>query len=113
VPGEIIVIAIVAVGVAAVAWGIVREDARLKRRARRYRQLEFEGIEELRRDDPYPEDTRVEGGGYLREPDGRRLDADRVLREELERARDYTRRVRARRSRARTLRRGRGAECLL
>jgi hypothetical protein len=113
VPGEIIAIAILAVGVAAAGWAIGREDARLKRRARRYRQLEFEGIEELRRNDPYPEDTRVEGGGYLREPDGRRLDADRVLRDELERARDYTRRLRARRSRARTLRRGRGAECLL
>ena len=111
--GEIFVIAIVAVGAAAVAWLMLREDARLRRRARRYRQLELEGIEELRPGDSYPEDPPIEGGGYLREPDGRRANADRVLREELERARDYTRRLRMRQCRARTLRRGRGAECLL
>lgn len=111
--GELIAVAVAIVGAVALVWALLREDARLRRRARRYRQLEFEGIEELRRGDPYPEDPGIEGGGYLREPDGRMANADRVLREELERARDYTRRLRTRRSRARTLRRGKGAECLL
>jgi hypothetical protein len=113
VSGEIVAIALLVVGAAALAWSVLREDARLRRRARRYRQLELEGIEELRRGDPYPEDPRVDGGGYLCEPDGRRADADRVLRDEMERARDYTRRLRVRRARARLLRRGKGAECLL
>jgi hypothetical protein len=113
VAGELIAIALAVLGVAGLAWALRREDAQLERRARRYRQLELEGIEELRQGDPYPEDPAVEGGGYLREPDGRPVDADRVLREELERARDYTRRLRMRRSRGRTLRRGKGAECLL
>jgi hypothetical protein len=86
---------------AGLAWMITREDVRLRRRARRYRQLELEGIEELRRDDdPYPEQGRVEGG-FLREPDGRAADTARVMREELERAREHTRR------------RGRGTACLL
>ena len=60
--------------VAALAWGVTREDARLRRRARRYRELELEGIEELRRDDPYPEHAVVRGA-FLREPDGRRANA--------------------------------------
>jgi hypothetical protein len=101
VPGEIAAIALVIVVAAALAWLALREDARLKARARRYRQLELEGIEELRRGDPYPEEPPVEGGGYLREPDGRRADSDRVLREELERARDHT------------IRRRKEAACLL
>ena len=42
-------------------------------------------------------------GGFLREPDGRAADADRVLREELARVREQTR----------TTWRGKGAECLL
>ena len=42
-------------------------------------------------------------GGFLREPDGRAADADRVLRDELARAREHTR----------TTWRGKGAECLL
>ena len=82
------------------ARAVTREDAKLRRRARRYRELELEGIDELRRDDPYPE-LAVVRGAFLREPDGRATDADRVLREELQRARDHT------------LRRGKGAECLL
>jgi hypothetical protein len=98
--------------VAVAAWAMTREDVKLRRRARRYRELEHEGIEELRRDDPYPEERRVEGA-FLREPDGRVADTRRVLREELERAREHTRREAGRRRRARTLRRGKGAECLL
>ena len=111
--GELAAIALPIVALAGLAWALLREDARLRRRARRYRQLELEGIEQLRRGDPYPEDPRVDGGGYLREPDGRMANADRVLREELDRARDHTRRLRRRRSRARSVRRGKGAECLL
>jgi hypothetical protein len=100
VPGEIALIPLAILTCAGLAWLVRREDARLRARARRYRQLELEGIEELRRGDPYPEEPAVEGGGYLREPDGRRADSDRVLREELERARAHTRRRR-------------GAACLL
>jgi hypothetical protein len=76
--------------VAVLAWAVTREDAGLRRRARRYRQLELEGIEHLRRDDPYPEHAPVPGG-YLRDPDGRPTDADRVLHEELRRIRDHNR----------------------
>jgi hypothetical protein len=94
VSGEIAVIPVVIVVAAALAWSVLRENARLRGTARRYRQLELEGIEELRRGDPYPEELVVEGGGYLREADGRRADADRVLREELDRARDHARRRR-------------------
>jgi hypothetical protein len=98
---------------AGAAWLMTREDAKLRRCARRYRQLELEGIEELRRDDdPYPEQGRVEGG-FLREPNGRAADTARVMREELERVRTHTRRASSRRSRTRSLRRGKGAECLL
>jgi hypothetical protein len=90
---------------------IRREGARLRRRSRRYRELELEGIEELRAGDRmYPEEPIVDGG-WMREPDGRPADADRVLREELERAREYTRRLRI--ARSRPTRRGKGAECLL
>jgi hypothetical protein len=99
VPGEIAVIPLLIVVAAALAWAVLREDARLRGMARLYRQLEFEGIEELRRGDPYPEEPAVEGGGYLREPDGRPADSDRVLREELEQARDHT------------IRRRKGAAC--
>jgi hypothetical protein len=100
--------------VAALVWTMTREDTRLRRRARRLRELELEGIEELRRgaDDPYPEQGRVEGA-FLREPNGRRADTRRVLHEELERVREHTRRANRRRSRGRSLRRGRGSECLL
>jgi hypothetical protein len=86
--------------VAGFAWMLTREDKSLRRRARRYRELEHEGIEELRRD-PYPEEKSVEG--FLREPNGRRADARRVLREELERAREHMR----------SRRRGKGASCLV
>jgi hypothetical protein len=85
--------------VVALAWAVAREDAKLRRRARRYRELEFEGLDELRRDDPYPEEAVVRGG-FLREPDGRAVDAERVLREELRRAREYT------------VKRRKGVECL-
>jgi hypothetical protein len=98
--------------VGAAAWAMMREDARLRGRARRYRQLELEGIEELRRTDPYPEHAPVRGA-FLREPDGSPVDADSVLHEELERVREHTRRVSGRRSRTRSLRRGKGASCLV
>jgi hypothetical protein len=55
----------------------------------------------LLRRDPYPEEKSVEG--FLREPNGRRADARRVLREELERAREHMR----------SRRRGKGASCLV
>jgi hypothetical protein len=94
-------------------WAMTREDSRLRRRARRFRELEHEGIEELRRDsDPFPEQGRVEGA-FLREPNGRPADTERVLHEELERVREHTRWVARRRSRTRSRRRGKGAECLL
>jgi hypothetical protein len=93
-------IAPVALLVIGLAWAVTREDAKLKRRARRYRELEFEGLDELRRDDPFPEYQAIPGA-FLREPDGRPVDADRVLREELRRAREYT------------VKRGKGVECLL
>ena len=96
----------------ALVWTMRREDRRLRRRARRYRQLEFEGVEQLRRDDPYPE-SRIVAGAFLREPDGRAADADRVLHEELERAREHTRRAQRRRAHARARRRGKGPECLV
>jgi hypothetical protein len=98
---------------AAAAWVMTREDAKLRRRARHYRELELEGIEELRRDhDPFPEQGRIEGA-FLREPNGRAADTARVMHEELERVREHTRRASRRRSRTRSLRRGKGAECLL
>jgi hypothetical protein len=88
-----------------------REDTRLRRISRRYRELELEGIEELRRGDPYPEE-RV-GGSWMREPDGSAADADRVLHEELERARRHTRRLGSARASRRSMTRAKGAECLL
>ncbi len=94
------VIVFVALLCPAAVWGVTREDAKLRRQARRYRELELEGIEHMRPDDPYPEEIAVRNG-YLREPDGRASDADRVLYDELQRAREYT------------LRRGRGAACPL
>ena len=54
--------------VIALVLALRQEDMRLRRRARRYRQLELEGIEQLRRD-PFPEEMAV-AGGFLREPDG-------------------------------------------
>jgi hypothetical protein len=96
-----------------VVWLIRREGRRLRRRSRRYRELELEGIEELRSSDRmYPEEP-VANGLWMREPDGRPADADQVLHEELERAREHTRRVRSARSRRRSMTRGKGAECLL
>jgi hypothetical protein len=83
----------------ALSWAVTKEDAKLRRRARRYRELELEGLDELRRNDPYPEAAIVRGA-FLREPDGRAVDAERVLRDELHSAREYT------------LRRRKGAECL-
>jgi hypothetical protein len=94
----IVLVALLVLG--AFAWLLRREDKSLRRRARRYRELEHEGIEELRRD-PFPEEKSAEG--FLREPNGRRADARRVLREELERAREYMR----------SRRRGKGASCLV
>ncbi len=85
--------------VVGVVLALRREDIRLRRRARRYRQLELEGIEQLRRD-PFPEERAVVGG-FLRDPDGRPIEADQVLRDELRRAREHMTRT------------GKGAECLL
>jgi type II secretory pathway pseudopilin PulG len=112
---EGVAIAVVVVLLAAMltVWLIRRENAGLRRAARRYRELELEGIEELRRDDDaYPEYRRVEGA-WMREPDGRRADADRVLHDELVRAREHTRRMRRARSTRRSITRAKGAECLL
>jgi hypothetical protein len=86
--------------VIALVVALRREDIRLRRHARRYRQLEMEGIEQLRRGDPFPEERAVEGG-FLREANGRPTKADDVLRDEL------------RRARAHMTRSGKGAECLL
>jgi hypothetical protein len=85
--------------VAGLVLALKGEDLRLRRRARRYLQLELEGIEQLRRD-PFPEDRAV-AGGFLREPDGAPINGDDVLREELHRAREHM------------IRRGKGAQCLL
>jgi hypothetical protein len=85
--------------VVALVLALRGEDVRLRRRARRYRQLEFEGIEQLRRD-PFPEDMAVDGG-FLREPNGTRTEGNDVLREELRRAREHM------------TGRGKGAQCLL
>jgi hypothetical protein len=112
---EGIAITILVVLLVAVLAGVLirREGLRLRRRSRRYRELAFEGIEELRsRDMMNPEEPAVDGG-WMREPDGRPADADRVLHEELTRAREHTRRLRMARSRTRPIWRGKGAECLL
>ena len=98
--------------VAAAAWAIAREDRKLRRRARRYRELELEGIEKLLPVDPYPEEADVPAG-FLREPYGSSADPARVLLEELDRVREHTRHQTAQRSRARSLRSGKGAACLL
>lgn len=79
---------LVVVGVM-VAWA-VREDRRLRRRAREYRELEFEGIEEMRRGDPYPEFG--ERDRSVIEPDGTRADRRAVQRDELRRLRDHMQR---------------------
>jgi hypothetical protein len=105
---------LVAVLAAVLAVSLIRREGEgLRRRSRRYRELELEGIEELRtRDMAYPEEPAVDGV-WMREPDGRPADANRVLRKELERARRHTRRARSARSRSRSATRGKGAECLL
>jgi len=109
--GELAAIAVVVMLLAALAGSFMRrEGARLGRATRRYRELELEGVEELRFDAVYPEVQAVDGG-WMREPDGRRADADRVLHDELERAREHTRRLRIRRSRTRP--RGKEVACLL
>jgi hypothetical protein len=114
---ESVAIAVLALlGLVLAVWLIRREGTNLRRRSRRYRELELEGIEELRAGDTgdrmYPEAPAV-GGAWMREPDGRAADADRVLHEELERAREHTRRVRSARSQRRSIKRAKGAECLL
>ena len=73
--------------VAALVLALRQEDIKLRRRARRYRQLELEGIEQLRRD-PFPEERAV-AGGFLREPDGAAAAGDDILRDELRRARQH------------------------
>ena len=73
--------------VAALVLSLRQEDIKLRGRARRYRQLELEGIEQLRRD-PFPEERAV-AGGFLREPDGAPAAGDDILREELRRVRRH------------------------
>lgn len=68
-----------------VGWA-VREDRRLRRVGDRYRELEFEGIEELEKQDPYPE---FEGREPIVEPDGTKVDAAPVLHEELQNIRRH------------------------
>ena len=104
----------VAVVAAAVVFGVMlrRDDIRLRRAARRLRQLEHEGIEDLQGSDPFPEEAAVEGA-FLREPDGERADTRNVLHVELDRARRHTRTLERKRSRSRGTRRGKGAACLL
>jgi hypothetical protein len=74
-----VVVMVVVVG-ALVTWAI-REDRRLRAAARRYRELEFEGLGELPVADAYPE--FAEAGGGLVEPGGAEGDAAAVLRREL------------------------------
>jgi hypothetical protein len=111
--GLAITVLVLVVVVVLAVWLIRREGAWLRWRSRRYRELELEGIEELRsRDRMYPEEPAVDGG-WMREPDGRPADADRVLQEEMTRAREHTLRLRTARTRKRAIRRAKGAECLL
>jgi hypothetical protein len=56
VSGEIAVIPLLIVVAAALAWLVLHQSARVRGTARRYRQLELEGVEELRRGDPYTEE---------------------------------------------------------
>ena len=110
---EPVAVAVAVVAAAAVFGLMLRaEDIRLRRAARRLRQLELEGIEELRAGDPFPEDAE-DVGAFLREPDGERADTRRVLHEELDRARTHTRALERKRSRSRGMRRGKGAGCLV
>ena len=73
-------------------WSI-REDRRLRARAARFRQLELEGIDELGREDVYPE---FAGDGLERviEPDGTKTDARPLLRDEVAQLRERTNRTR-------------------
>jgi len=73
-----------------VGWA-VREDRRLRQVADRYRELEFEGIEEIEKKDPYPE---FEGREPIVEPDGTKVDATPVLHEELNTIREHMTRQR-------------------
>jgi hypothetical protein len=73
--------------VAALVVALRLEDIELRGRARRYRQLEMEGIDQLRRD-PFPEEKAV-AGGFLREPNGAAAAGDDILRDELRRARRH------------------------
>ena len=102
-------------GLALIAAGFVllmlREDAALRRRAHRVRQLELEGLDELRRRDAYTEEAWKSDGSLL-DPDGSVADVDSVLRSELAQAREHTRVKAAQRSRMRSLRGWKGAECL-
>ena len=73
--------------VTALVLALRQDDIKLRRRARRYRQLELEGIEQLRKD-PFPEERAV-AGGFLREPHGGPAAGDDILRAELLRARRH------------------------
>ena len=54
--GEIAVIPLLIVVAAALAWLVLHQSARVRGTARLYRPLELEGVEELRRGDPYTEE---------------------------------------------------------
>lgn len=63
------------------AYLVVREERMLHRAARRYRELELEGIEALRAADAMPEFSPRSGTILL--PDGGETDRDELLRGEL------------------------------
>lgn len=90
--GELTAIVVVVLLVVAVVVATRREDRALRRRARRTRELELEGIEQLPASDAYPEATYCDSR-WLREPGGAPVDAQKVLHEELEHARAHTRRA--------------------
>lgn len=90
---SITAIAVPALIAACFVWLMRREDTALRRRAHRVRQLELEGLDELRGRDAF-------------------ADVETVLRNELAQAREHTRVKAARRPRTRSLRVWKGAECL-
>jgi hypothetical protein len=79
----VVIFALVAGAIAVIG---AREDRRLRAAARRYRELELEGVEELAHPDPFPEFAAGPGERVV-EPGGQVVAADRMLREELRRLR--------------------------
>jgi hypothetical protein len=108
---SIAAIAVPALIAACFVWLMRREDTALRRRAQRVRQLELEGLGELRGRDAYSEEAGTSAGSIL-DPDGSVADIETVLRNELAQAREHTRVKAARRPRTRSLRGWKGAECL-